>query len=95
MNPGLQPLLERFQRLSDKLKPEGGISRARHNGGETLSEWAEPVQHVGFVSHELAVMAGVLLTGETEELERLRQVEAADLFGCSRAISLKTKVWLT
>lgn len=36
---------------------------------------------LGFVSHELAVMAGVLPTGETEELKRLRQVEAAELLG--------------
>lgn len=41
---------------------------------------------VGLVSHELAVRAGVLPTGETQELERLRQVEAAELLGCSRVV---------
>lgn len=39
------------------------------------------------VSCELTVPTGELVTGETEELERLRWVESAELDGRSREIS--------
>lgn len=91
MNDGLHLLLQTVQSFSDKLIPERRqntsdprVQESTRGSPVCYTDRNIPVVHV---IHQLTVSTGVLDTGETEELERLRGVESAELGGRSRDVS--------